>query len=402
MGFISGAGISSTLRGTVSHEILHVTDWYPTIAEGIAGLNLEKIGRPCVNPSRPLVPLDGVNQWPVFSSGAASARNEVLLDLQATALWGATTTIPGMGALRQGRWKILHGHTATWKKINATAATCTMRDGTTCSASSLKCALDITAETSPAWCPNGWVPAPARGRPTVPIPPPDAGCVGIEKGIPCTLRNDSSYLVGGTWLFDVVSDPFEEHDVAATNPSIVSKLLAALQNYNQTHCNGGRCVPDQDTSKRPRGTPTSFGDTAVWIPWDGDPNPHACDTNRTRGRSAPSPGGEIGSFDKIEGLGGEICHATGWTSGPAFSGPSLLVQMLIDSKPFGGLHNASIPRKLAGPHGFDINFPCALISNGKHIVEVTAQKTVSGPVTWDEHVCLASGSIVPCDDPSHL
>jgi hypothetical protein len=56
---------------------------------------------PCVNPSRLPVPLDGVNQWAVFTSGAKSARTEVLLDLQATATWGDTTVVPGSGALRR-------------------------------------------------------------------------------------------------------------------------------------------------------------------------------------------------------------------------------------------------------------------------------------------------------------
>ena len=101
---MSGAGLSPKVTGTVSHAILHVTDWcvlpphqpwettndlhltiigvmyshrsggtylrYPTIAAGIAGLDLEHIGRPCTNPSRPLVPLDGYNQWPLFASEA--------------------------------------------------------------------------------------------------------------------------------------------------------------------------------------------------------------------------------------------------------------------------------------------------------------------------------------------
>jgi hypothetical protein len=89
----------------------------------------------------------------------------------------------------------------------------------------------------------------------------------------------------------------EEHDVAAANPAVVAQLLAALQKYNNTHCNGARCEPDSQV-KRPRGTPSTDPEAAklglkVWIPWDGNPVPSACDTNRSQGsQPAPHPGGE--------------------------------------------------------------------------------------------------------------
>ena len=56
-----------------------------------------------------------------------SARTEVLLDLQAMAGWGdpALTKVRGSGALRVGKWKLLHGHTAVWKKPNNMASECT-------------------------------------------------------------------------------------------------------------------------------------------------------------------------------------------------------------------------------------------------------------------------------------
>jgi hypothetical protein len=75
-----------------------------------------------------------------------------------------------------------------------------------------------------------------------------------------------------------------------------------------------------------------------------------------------------------------------------FSGPSLLVQLVIDDKPYGKLETASVHRAKAGDHGFDIPFPCSLINNGQHVVEVQAHKTQTGPVTWDEQVtfyCIA-------------
>ena len=85
--------------------------------------------------------------------------------------------------------------------------------------------------------------------------------------------------------------------MAAANPAVVAQLLAALQKYNNTHCNGARCEPDGQV-KRPRGTPSADPEAAklglkVWIPWDGNPVPSACDTNRSHGsQPAPHPGGE--------------------------------------------------------------------------------------------------------------
>eukprot|EP01044_Picomonas_judraskeda_P000313 COSAG03_NODE_14_length_22296_cov_10.813128_3_plen_79_part_00 len=57
----------------------------------------------------------------------------------------------------------------------------------------------------------------------------------------------------------------------------------------------------------------------MWLPWDGNPTPSVCDTNRSIGAphgGGGGGGGEIGSFDHINGLGGETCYAYGWTSGP--------------------------------------------------------------------------------------
>ncbi len=167
----------------------------------------------------------------------------------------------------------------------------------------------------------------------------------------------------------------------------MAKLLEVLQAYNHTHCNGQPCLPDQATSKRARGSPSTVNGIKVWLPWDGDPTPSVCDTNRSRGSpDRPGGGGEIGSFDQIKGLGSSACHAFGWTSGPGFSGPSLFVQLLIDGKPHGKLVLASVHRPKAGDHGFDILFPCSLISSGRHVVEVQAHKNETGPVTWEEQV----------------
>ena len=51
----------------------HVTDWYATIVHGIAQLDLSDntTGRPCPTCTRPVAPLDGVDQWPMLSTKGA-------------------------------------------------------------------------------------------------------------------------------------------------------------------------------------------------------------------------------------------------------------------------------------------------------------------------------------------
>jgi hypothetical protein len=40
VGFVSGAGLAPAVAGTVSHDLVSLVDWLPTIVGGIAGVNL--------------------------------------------------------------------------------------------------------------------------------------------------------------------------------------------------------------------------------------------------------------------------------------------------------------------------------------------------------------------------
>jgi arylsulfatase A-like enzyme len=68
----------------VVDEMIHVVDWYPTIASLIGvELNQKK-------------PLDGVDVWSTISSGAPSPRDEIVYNVD-----------PMGGAVRQGKWKLV-------------------------------------------------------------------------------------------------------------------------------------------------------------------------------------------------------------------------------------------------------------------------------------------------------
>ena len=70
--FISGGALPSSLHNTTWDGLLHASDWYLTLTEGVAGVfvNPAMTGGPR--------PLDGFNAWPAILAGAPSPRTEVI------------------------------------------------------------------------------------------------------------------------------------------------------------------------------------------------------------------------------------------------------------------------------------------------------------------------------------
>lgn len=297
MAFVSGAGLSTAVHGTVQHGLMHVTDWLPTLVTGAAGIKISKLGRPCPTCNRSIAPLDGVNQWAMLSQGSDTARTEALLKFQ-VADWDRCThhgklpcKYPGSAALRMGKWKLLHGSQGSLGPMSK----CVVRSG---SGNGKAFPIPVPANESTPVCAFGWTPPPrGDGKYQPPYPPSDAKCTNSTPGqaptIPCVLVPDSGYIIGQTLLFDVVSDMAEEHNVAAENPDIVTKMMARLQQFNLSYCGGQPCLPDSGKSLPP-GKPTK-DDTPktttplVWLPWRGDPSPVKCDTDRTNDRPSPKP-----------------------------------------------------------------------------------------------------------------
>lgn len=108
----------------------------------------------------------------------------------------AVTRVPGQGAIRIGKWKLLHGHTCVWGQRNPTygCGSCAARDGN----SHNGIPLPVSESTSPPFCPNGWAPPPESNKPLQPPPNTVPPCTGI----PCEF-NQSSFVTGGTFLFDL-------------------------------------------------------------------------------------------------------------------------------------------------------------------------------------------------------
>lgn len=430
LGFVAGAGLSSAVRGTVQRGLMHVTDWLPTLVSGVAGLSLAHLGRPCPTCNRSIAPLDGVDQWAMLSTGAPSARTEVLLDLQATACQAKPIpcNIPGSGAIRIGKWKLLHGHQAGFKgpATPGNLPKCAARLGIGQGVN--KTTLPVPANESSPICAFGWNPPPrADGKYELPRPPSDAGCTGL----PCNLTLDSKYLTGQTLLFDLEADMFEEHNVAEAYPEVVATLLARLQQFNLSHCGGSRCLPDKDgyrPSLGPQGTPTD--DPAfplhepVWLPWRGNKDPAACDTNRDP-PAPPPPSPKEGLKSNFKGAtlarnarnalvlsGDGWCFDTAWPGGGV---PAMTVRLSVDGVPATNvLANLTRPKTFSNSTGApNLNHGFAFAERGPWVDKlggpgshrldvdvfldpVVVPSTPTTAVSPNSPVCFTDGKPVAC------
>lgn len=90
-GGVRGAGLIWSPRlvrpGRVSRQMLHITDWLPTLITAAGG-----------NPSN--LTIDGMDQWNALSEDTESPRANVLHNLD---------DIYGVSAITVGDWKLIQG-----------------------------------------------------------------------------------------------------------------------------------------------------------------------------------------------------------------------------------------------------------------------------------------------------
>ena len=79
-----------------NHQLIHSTDWLPTIVEGIAGLEVDK----------EKWKLDGYNVWSTITANDESPRTEILINLDPPVFKRAYI---GQAAIRIGDWKLITG-----------------------------------------------------------------------------------------------------------------------------------------------------------------------------------------------------------------------------------------------------------------------------------------------------
>ena len=155
-----------------NHAMMHITDWYPTIIEGIAGMTLDTTG------------LDGFNMWDTINDDTPSPRNEILLQLDPPRYDNELNPFIGQAAIRKGDWKLIIGQP--------------------------NCSMHRNRPIVHDMCPNGWV--------------------HLDGSIEEPEVNPSL-----TWLFNVTDDPNERKELSASNPDVVAMLKKQIEVYNSTH-----------------------------------------------------------------------------------------------------------------------------------------------------------------------
>lgn len=189
VGLVHGAGLSETVKGSVSNQLHHITDWLPTLLSaarsGIAS-ELTPHGHVLTRPDeQPFKPGDGMDNWGALSTGSDSARDEIIHVVQAEG------SVLDAHAIRSGDMKLL------WHPA-----------GTDCSVS------------HPGWYPPPGLAWNYTDRFTIKCAEPPGTPEPCTKEAPC--------------LFNITADPCEHKNLAAQMPAEVASLSAKIEGYRKT------------------------------------------------------------------------------------------------------------------------------------------------------------------------
>ena len=187
---------SSLQKSNFDYEgLMHITDWFPTIIEGIVGITLDS----------EKLKLDGFNMWNEINTNSDSPRKEILLQLDPPRYdhdpaHPLRNNFMGQAAIRQGDWKLIIGQ-----------PNCSL--------------VEVTTGDK---CPDGWVHLDS----TIELPP---------------------IATNWTWLFNIANDPNERNELSQSHPDIVQQLKERIEFYNSTH------IVQMDPPIDPRSNPANFG-----------------------------------------------------------------------------------------------------------------------------------------------
>ncbi|KAE8285349.1 Arylsulfatase B [Larimichthys crocea] len=214
-GGIRGVGfVASPLLkrpGTVSRELIHISDWLPTLVVGLAGGSTDRTK-----------PLDGFNVWNTISKGFASPRLELLHNIDPL----YNDIAPCLGMKRQ----------LTLAQVGSS--------GRSRANSGFNVSIHAAIRSS------NW--KLLTGYPGCDIWFPRPGHNSSES------RSSDVDPLNSVMLYDVEKDPEERNEVSAQYPTVVDYLLNRLHKYQES------ALPINFPADDPRCDP---GPTGAWGPW---------------------------------------------------------------------------------------------------------------------------------------
>ncbi|CAL1279724.1 unnamed protein product [Larinioides sclopetarius] len=182
----------------ISHQLMHVTDWLPTLYTLIGG-NVEDLGS-----------IDGINMWQALLNDAPSPRTEILQNLD---------PIAGTAAFRQGHLKLGYGTSSTtynfWYEPSGLKAfdTPTTYDWVFKNGSIVR---DVLQEMN-RWIVKSPDDVYQNLRLTCEQPPPKKASLCDPSIKPC--------------LFNITADPCEYYDIADQHPDTVNEMLEIIEKF---------------------------------------------------------------------------------------------------------------------------------------------------------------------------
>ncbi|XP_041485158.1 arylsulfatase B-like [Lytechinus variegatus] len=211
-GFITGPMIPARMQGTVNKDLMHISDWFPTLIEGVAGGSTAGLA------------LDSYNMWDSITKGGPSPRKELLHNIDPL-----IRADHAMGYGTDEETSLIYPLSGVYPKMAANFST-TMRAAIRMGDWKLLTGLPGR---------NGW------------FPPP-------EWNIKAYTPVDPPHKL--TWLFNIAADPNEKNDLSDQHPEVVAELVCRLEAYYQTS------VPVRFPDQTVKANPASHH--GVWGPWE--------------------------------------------------------------------------------------------------------------------------------------
>lgn len=251
-------------RPRVSFDMIHVTDWLPTLYSAAGG-------RPYDLPPD----LDGVDQWTSLANDLPSRRSEILINIDERIK---------TAAIRQNNWKLVVGSSHGGKYDDYFGSSGSSSDPPF-NFSSILSSLAGRSLTSHA-ARSGW---PVIG---------EYAMVALRAR--ATVRCGPSYVAATCdpaatankhCLYDVQNDPCERNNLADIYPTVARALKRTLVRYR------AGLVPQPNTPMQPsQADPKRFG--GVWSPWG--------DEQQSESLQSPGPGPADGPTAASEGPIGSV------------------------------------------------------------------------------------------------